>query len=348
MKVSNMLIAWYRENKRDLPWRHTRDPYIIWLSEIILQQTRVEQGMPYFYRFIETFPTIKDFAAAKESEILKLWEGLGYYSRARNMHMAAKEIQQVYSGKFPGDYEKLKKLKGIGDYTAAAIASFAFNLPYPVLDGNVYRFLSRYFGMQTPINSSKAKKEFLIVAGEIMEKKDPSIFNQAIMEFGALQCKPRNPECSTCIFGGSCYAVKNNQVLELPKKTRAKKPRERHFNYLFIRYKSKFFIHKRSIQDIWKHLYELPLIETQTAINASQLVKQPQYKLLSGNNKRVKLVTCFRHQLTHQTIRATFYELEIVNIIPAYLKKNFIQIETENLTQYAFPRLIQKFLEQVL
>src|SRR6185295_17174001 len=234
----------------------------IWLSEIILQQTRVEQGLPYFEKFSEAFPTIKHFAFAHEDKILKMWQGLGYYSRARNMHFTAREIVKNFDSKFPVEFSELKKLKGVGDYTAAAIASFAFNKPHPVVDGNVYRFLSRYFGIKTAIDSLKGKKIFLELAEELLDKKNPGLHNQAIMEFGAIQCKPVNPDCFSCHLKMDCYAFKNKRVNQFPVKSKTQKVRERFFYYLFIRWKNKIFLHKRTGKDIWKNLYEFPLIET--------------------------------------------------------------------------------------
>lgn len=342
--LGDTLIRWYKQNKRDLPWRNTTDPYHIWLSEIILQQTRVEQGLPYYFRFLESFPTIKEFALAPESKILKLWQGLGYYSRARNMHATAKVIQENFKGRFPSDYNDLKKLKGIGDYTAAAIASFAFNLPFAVLDGNVYRFLSRYYGITTPINTPIAKKEFLRIANSLIEVKNPALFNQAIMEFGALQCKPRNPSCCDCVFSLTCFAAKRNMVSAFPVKIKSQKPRERFFNYLFINYKNNFYIQKRAENDIWKHLYELPLIETTINIPIATLLKHKKFKLLAGEAKMNIKEVYFKHQLTHQTIHATFYRVEIKKQVPAHLKRHFIQVNSEDIPEYAFPRLIEKFL----
>ena len=229
MYISNTLISWYFSNKRDLPWRNTQDPYFIWLSEIILQQTRVEQGLPYYLHFAEKYPSVKHLAEASEDEIMRSWQGLGYYSRARNLHNAAKQVVNEYNSEFPKNYNELLKLKGVGEYTAAAIASFAYLEVCPVLDGNVFRFLSRYYGVKTPINSNNAKKEFIELAKQIIDPSQPHTFNQAIMEFGALQCKPKSPDCNVCPFQDSCYAFKNNEVAVLPIKEKKLKRSIRYF-----------------------------------------------------------------------------------------------------------------------
>lgn len=343
MISGNALISWYNTNKRDLPWRDSNDPYVIWLSEIILQQTQVSQGLPYFYRFLEAFPDIHAFSSAKEEKILKLWQGLGYYSRARNMLYTAREIQKTYHGIFPADLEKLKKLKGIGDYTSAAIASFAFNLPHAVLDGNVYRFLARYYGIDTPINTGKAKSQFLALANALLEKNRPAVFNQAIMEFGALQCKPKNPDCTACVFNQSCNALKNNIVHLLPVKKKGKKPRIRYFNYLIFNYKDYIFIKQRTHSDIWQKLYELPLIESNKPIGPVEIIKNKQFLSWSGKKYTLtKVITNIRHQLTHQTIVATFFSFTLTGSLTPDIKKLFLKIKPCNLHEYAFPRLIEK------
>lgn len=232
MDFSTQIIEWYRTNKRDLPWRKTKNPYQIWLSEIILQQTRVEQGLSYYLKFIEKYPSIKDLANAPQDEVLKLWQGLGYYSRARNLHYTSKVITDKYKGEFPATYKEILDLKGIGEYTAAAISSFSFNLPYPVIDGNVYRVLSRVFDIDTPIDSTLGKKEFKELAYELINKNNPSEYNQAIMEFGALYCKPQSPDCENCIFTSTCLAFKTKKINELPVKSKKLKQKNRYFNYL--------------------------------------------------------------------------------------------------------------------
>ena len=267
MNFGSIIIRWYNKNKRDLPWRETRNPYLIWLSEIILQQTRVEQGLSYYLRFAEKYPTVKSLAASKEDDVLKLWQGLGYYSRARNLHQTAKRIVDEFSGKFPTDYSSILSLKGIGDYTAAAIASFAYDQKYPVVDGNVFRLLSRHFEMKTPIDTSAGKKEFTEMADGLMMNYPPAIFNQAIMEFGAKVCRPANPDCLKCPLNATCFSFKNKTVHLFPIKKNKTKTKKRYFNYIVIGDKNKFFIKKRIEKDIWQGLYDFPLIETKKRID---------------------------------------------------------------------------------
>jgi len=250
MGFSSKLINWYHQNKRDLPWRNSTDPYQIWLSEIILQQTRVDQGLSYFNKFIEHHPNVNSLANAPEKEVLNLWQGLGYYSRARNLHFTAKVISKEHKGIFPSDYNDILKLKGVGEYTAAAIASFAYNLSYPVIDGNVYRVLSRIFGIENPIDSSKGKKIFKALATELIDNKNPATYNQAIMEFGALQCTPKKPKCEDCPFRLECYALKNELTAELPKKEKKIKQRNRYFNYVVVIDNEKIYLKERKEKDI--------------------------------------------------------------------------------------------------
>lgn len=345
--ISNTLQHWYGQNKRDLPWRNTKNPYIIWISEIILQQTRVEQGLPYFEKLVDAFPTINQFAQAKEDKILKMWQGLGYYSRARNMHHAAREIIKKHDGKFPDSFSELKKLKGIGDYTAAAIASFAFNISHPVVDGNVYRFLSRYYGIKAPVDTIKGKKKFYTIADEVLDRKNPALHNQAIMEFGALQCKPF-PDCKVCPLKTDCYAFKNNKVKQFPIKTKAHKIKERHFNYLFIKWANNIFLNKRSGSDIWKNLYELPLIESKKKTTLHYLKKLNAWKNMFGTSSMLTLssVNCYKHQLSHQTIYARFIEIDLQSKPSRFLKKHFIEIDMNDLAKYGIPRLIDRFFKE--
>ncbi|MEP7170080.1 MAG: A/G-specific adenine glycosylase [Bacteroidota bacterium] len=347
MNISAILLKWYHQNKRDLPWRHTKDPYIIWLSEIILQQTRVEQGLPYFQKFAEEFLTIKHFAKAHEDKILKMWQGLGYYSRARNMHHAAKEIVKKFKGKFPEEFSELKNLKGIGDYTAAAIASFAFNKPHAVVDGNVFRFLSRYFGIKTPIDSPKGKKIFSVLAEEVLDKKNPALHNQAIMEFGAIQCKPVNPDCNICPLNPDCFALKKKKVNRFPVKLKTQKVKERFFHYFYIRWQNKIFLNKRTGNDIWKNLYEFPLIETKKKTSANILMKTKEWENIFGTshlfiNTHVK---DFKHKLSHQTIHARFYEIKLKAKPSLKLRKEFLVTTIDDLEKYGVPRLIDRFLK---
>jgi A/G-specific adenine glycosylase len=346
--IHKVLQKWYHQNKRDLPWRHTSDPYLIWLSEIILQQTRVEQGLPYFERFSEQFPTIKHFAKAPEDKILKMWQGLGYYSRARNMHYTAKEIAKNLSGNFPREFSELKKLKGVGDYTAAAIASFAFNKPHAVVDGNVYRFLSRYFGIKAPVDSSKGKKIFYEIAAELLDKKNPGLHNQAIMEFGAKQCKPVNPDCANCPLHVGCAAFKIKSVNQFPVKSKTQKVKERFFHYFFIRWQNKIFLTKRTGNDIWKNLYEFPLIETKKKTSLGLLLKTDDWKnIFEASRLDIREPgTVYKHQLSHQTIHARFYQIELKTKPSGQLRKNFLMTTADDLERYGIPVLIDKFLKQ--
>ncbi|MDQ3193350.1 MAG: A/G-specific adenine glycosylase [Bacteroidota bacterium] len=344
MDFTALLINWYLQNKRDLPWRNTKNPYFIWLSEIILQQTRVDQGLPYYLNFIVKYPTINELADAKEDNILKLWQGLGYYSRARNLHFTAKTIKNDLDGVFPNNYENLKKLKGVGDYTAAAIASFAFDLPYPVVDGNVFRFLSRVFSINTPIDSLKGKKEFLELASELIDKKQPALFNQAVMEFGATICLPKLPLCNSCPFSENCLALKNNSIGLLPFKNKKIKQKPRYFNYLYIKYNNHIYMQKRTDNDIWQNLYEFPLIESVVREQPSGILKNSLLKEIAGNSWECKNVSIeYKHVLSHQIIYATFYEIEITGFKKT--EKNSKYIRIQSFKQHAIPRLIDKYLK---
>lgn len=309
MAFQQSIIKWYLQNKRDLPWRHTTDAYVIWLSEIILQQTRVEQGLPYFERFLMAYPTVIDFARATEDEILKLWQGLGYYSRGRNMLKTAKQVVEEYGGSFPNGYHQLLQLKGIGSYTAAAIASFSGNHAHAVVDGNVYRVLSRYFGLSEPINSIRGKKLFARLANELMVNQAPALYNQAIMEFGALQCKPKSPNCSNCTIATSCFALKNKQVQNLPVKEKKLSIKHRYFNYFVVQDGAQIWGRKRTAADIWQHLYDFPLIETphHIAQDAAEVLRLARHQF--GANTSVRLIETKKHVLTHQVIFVHFFAL---------------------------------------
>ena len=342
------IINWYNSNKRDLPWRNIKDPYRIWLSEIILQQTRVEQGLPYYIKYVKEFPTIKHLAAAREEKVLKLWQGLGYYSRARNLHTTAKIVQQKYKGKFPNKYEEILQLKGIGEYTAAAIASFAFNLCYPVIDGNVYRVLSRVFGIHTPIDSTEGKKEFNKIAQALIDKNDPGTYNQAIMEFGAMHCKPQLPNCSDCCLSSMCYAYEKKQVGSLPVKSKKLKQRNRYFNYLVVRNNKQLYLKKRTRNDIWKNLYDFPLIETSQQFTEQDLYGSEEWKSIfeKSNSVITKVSLTHKHILSHQKIYARFFEIEITSS-SSFQKKHpeFIPVSDSQLNKYAIPRLIDIYLK---
>lgn len=339
MNFSKALVLWYKKAKRDLPWRNTKDPYRIWLSEIILQQTRVSQGLPYYLAFVKRFPTVHHLARATEDEVMKTWQGLGYYSRARNLHFTAKYISKELQGAFPSEYEKLKELKGIGDYTAAAIVSFAFNLPHPVVDGNVFRVLSRIFGIKVPIDTIRAKKIYREKAVELMDMKSPGIFNQAIMEFGALQCVPQNPKCSECCFKRICIAYSKNLVSELPVKSKKAKIRKRYFNYLVVRKNGLTLVRKRMENDIWKNLYDFPLIETKRNINQQELVKLSRL----GNLKVESASSVYKHVLSHQVIFAKFWHVRTGRIsMPA----GCLYVNKDQATALPFPRLIERYMDE--
>jgi A/G-specific adenine glycosylase len=342
MNFSAELIAWYTQNKRDLPWRNTTDAYIIWLSEIILQQTRVEQGMPYFYRFAEKYPTVTSFAAAHEDEILRLWQGLGYYSRGRNMLKTAQLVQQQYNGIFPVSYHELIKLKGIGEYTAAAISSFSANEAKAVVDGNVYRVLSRYFGIDEPINSPKGKKTFQKIADEVLDNARPALHNQAIMEFGAMLCKPKNPACGICPVHINCVAFKTNATTYLPVKLKTVKVRKRYFNYMLIFDGEKILMNKRNEGDIWANMYDLPLIETPELMEPVELLHLPGMEIFGDNVALKDNSAVVKHVLTHQHLYIRFL---ILKDFPKKLQENWFYANVENLKDLALPKPIFIFIK---
>ena len=342
MIFSATIIKWYHKNKRDLPWRNTKDPYRIWISEIILQQTKVSQGLPYYNRFIKNFPTITDLANASEDEVLNLWQGLGYYSRARNLHFTAKIIRDEYNSVFPSDFKSIKDLKGIGDYTAAAISSFCYKLPYAVLDGNVSRVLSRNFAIETPIDSSEGKKEFKKLSQELLDLDNPDTYNQAIMEFGALQCVPKSPNCEDCPLKESCQSYSTELVQILPLKSKSLKVIDRYFNYLIITSSENTFIHKRK-EGIWKSLYQFQLIEGNLDFQALQKSKEWD-KLFKGKDVVLNSSSLqIKHKLSHQLIHAVFYNL----IVEDFSSDNLIKLKWENLDDYPLPRLIDKYLKSI-
>lgn len=331
-----------------MPWRNTRNPYLIWLSEIILQQTRVAQGMDYYLRFVERFPTVVDLANASEDEVLKLWQGLGYYSRARNLHATAKIICKNYDAQFPTTYEEVQKLKGIGDYTAAAICSFAYNLPHAVLDGNVFRFLSRYFGVETPINSSSGKKEFSKLAQEILNIQNPAGHNQAIMEFGALHCTPLNPKCEDCPFKLECYACANQATNQLPVKIKNTKIQSRYFYYFILKHSGSTFIQQRTDNDIWKGLFQFPLLETnkeeaiQEVLNSSFL-----QQVLGSSTFQVETVSePIKHILSHRHIHTTFITVSIHKLDSKNNLSIFKKVEVGDLNNFAWPRVIDRYFQK--
>jgi A/G-specific adenine glycosylase len=343
MNFSNVLIKWYLQNKRDLPWRNTTNPYPIWLSEIMLQQTRVAQGIPYFLSFTTAFPTVFDLAAAHEEEVLKLWQGLGYYSRARNLHKTAQYIASDLDGIFPDNYSDLLKLKGVGEYTAAAIASFSYNEVVPVVDGNVFRVLSRYFDIETDIAQASAKKEFTALAFELMPKDNPATFNQAIMEFGALQCVPKSPNCGICVFNESCAALQKKKVDQLPVKSKKLKVRNRYFNYLVVAdEKENTIIQKRTAKGIWHNLYEFPLIESDKEEDFDFITNQIQsdyfqdntiISILEDNDKSII------HKLSHQHLHIKFWKVNVNGSIENGINNTVLRT-------FPFPIVIHNFIEK--
>jgi len=340
------ILKYYQKHKRNLPWRNIQDPYKIWISEIILQQTQVKQGLDYYLRFIEKFPDIKTLANANEDEVLKVWQGLGYYSRARNLHFAAKQIVSNFNGKFPNKYEDILSLKGVGEYTASAIASFAYNLPYAVLDGNVYRVLSRYFGIDIPIDSSEGKRYFSTLAKKILDKKNPSEYNQAIMEFGATFCKPVQPDCNNCLLNRYCSAYLENKVNLLPVKSKKIIKNNRHLNYLVFLIDNKYtLIHKRNNNDIWKGLYEFYLVESNKTFSKNKIITLLKEKDISFQS--ISDYPVIKHILTHQNLIIKFFVIQNVSInVIHQLEKPMNKILLSEIHQYPFPIVIQNFIKE--
>lgn len=340
------LAHWYATHKRELPWRETHNPYLIWVSEIILQQTQVVQGMEYFAHFIKLFPDVKALAEADIDAVLKCWQGLGYYSRAHNMHQAAKEIMERHNGIFPTDYNSVRALKGIGDYTAAAICSFAYNLPYPTVDGNVYRFISRYLGITTPIDCTAGKKEFATLAGKLLNTAQPGLHNQAMMEFGALQCTPHTPDCNNCPLKETCKAFSENLVNILPVKGKKTKTRDRFFFYICINYNGSTYLRKRSNDEIWKGLFEFPTIETEMRTTINEIVKSQSFVNLVGNNCTIiRELPEIKHVLSHQHIYASGIYINIESETKAL--KECVCTPIADINQFPVSRLTGKFLEKL-
>ncbi|TXE09560.1 A/G-specific adenine glycosylase [Seonamhaeicola algicola] len=342
MQFTKTITSWYSVNKRSLPWRDTKNPYNIWLSEIILQQTQVKQGLPYYYAFLKAFPSVFHLAEAQESDVLKLWQGLGYYSRARNLHAAAKYVVNDLNGTFPSNYKDLLKLKGVGDYTASAIASICFNENTAVVDGNVYRVLARYFGVNIPINTTKGVKYFKTLAQTLIDAKNPADYNQAIMEFGAIQCKPQSPNCNICPLNTSCEALAKNMVKTLPVKLKANKVKKRYFNFLvFISEDGKTILEKRTGKGIWQNLYQFPLVETKQdadfdvfseQLKTETLLKKQSFQLSLYNKDSIV------HKLSHQHLYTKFW---IVNVNKLPVKG----VVFKDVKAYAVPVLIGNFIE---
>jgi len=326
-----------------MPWKGEKDPYKIWLSEIILQQTRVEQGLAYYNNFLKTFPTITELACAPDQKVFKLWEGLGYYSRCRNLIATARIITEKYKGSFPRNYEEILALKGIGPYTAAAIASFAFNLPYAVVDGNVFRVLARVFGMDEPIDSTTGKKTFHQLASRLLDAQQPALYNQAIMDFGATVCKPAAPLCTDCFLKKNCVAYIGNRVSELPVKEKKIKITTRNFYFFIIKHKNKIAVKERVAKDIWQHLYEFPLIELLQNQSSEEAVTAARQQGWFSDKSTVKIGnTIYRQKLTHQAIAAVFLEVE-VSRAPAALRE-YDWADRKELGTYSFPKIIHNYL----
>lgn len=341
----NLITEWYNINKRDLPWRKTSNPYHIWISEIILQQTRIAQGLDYYIRFINHFPDIKSLANASEDEVLLLWQGLGYYSRARNLHNASKEIMEQYRGIFPSSYKEIRALKGIGDYTAAAIASFAFGLPYAVLDGNVFRVLSRYFEIDTPIDSNEGKKQFSNLSQSLLDINHPASYNQGLMDLGATICLPLSPKCFECPLQNSCLALNNNKIHILPVKGKKVVQKNRYLSYFVITdEKGAYYIHKRDKNDIWKGLYEFPLIEHSHPFDETKNIEEAINSLSEffTNITIQKIHLIIKHQLTHQNIFAQFIEANAS--IQEKTEYTFLSVNKKELPLYAVSKLTETFL----
>ncbi|HEX9509892.1 MAG TPA: A/G-specific adenine glycosylase [Puia sp.] len=341
------LLKWHKkENTRLMPWKGEKDPYKIWLSEVILQQTRVEQGWAYYERFLEAFPTIQDLARAPEQKVFKLWEGLGYYSRCRNLIATAKKVVSDHGGKFPSLYPDIRELKGIGPYTAAAIASFAFNLPYAVVDGNVVRVLSRYFGLFTPIDTTAGKKEYAKLADSLLDREQPGIYNQAIMDFGAVVCKPQNPLCSTCNQQTDCQAFQKGWVTRLPVKEKTIQKKNRWLTYFIVETPDeKVYIRQRTGKDIWEDLFEFVCWETDKEVYPEEILRSDFARQLFGKQSlTVKYISrIYRQTLSHQTIRGQFITIRLEKPLPA--SKGYLSVAKQNLNEYAFPKFINAWLQ---
>ncbi|WP_224484103.1 A/G-specific adenine glycosylase [Robertkochia aurantiaca] len=343
MAFSPIIKNWYSDNKRNLPWRQSSDPYKIWLSEIILQQTRVAQGLPYYERFISHFPDVHSLAEAEEEQVLKLWQGLGYYSRARNLHHAARQVSHEMNGDFPGTAAGLKGLKGVGEYTAHAIASFCYNEPVAVVDGNVYRVLARYFGIDLPVNSTAGKKLFAGKAAEVLDKNDPATHNQAIMEFGALQCVPANPDCENCPLSKECVAFQTDRVSDLPVKTKKNKVKRRFFNYLVALYDNKVILQQRTGNDIWKNMYEFPLIETSGPAEREELQEKIRESSILPDDDFIMEPyheEALIHKLSHQHIHTRFWIIHC----NSPLEK---AVDREKVNEYPMPVLVANFVREL-
>lgn len=345
-EIVTRLFTWYDAHCRELPWRSTRNPYYIWVSEIILQQTRVAQGYDYFVRFVERFPTVEALAKAPEDEVMRLWQGLGYYSRARNLHAAARQI--VTLGGFPDTYESIRSLRGVGDYTAAAIASFAFDIPKAAVDGNVCRVWSRVFGIDEPIDTARGKQMITGIAQTLLPVKNAAKYNQTIMEFGALQCVPKSPDCVSCPLADKCIALAEDRVELLPAKSYKTKVSNRFLSYIYVHNHEALLLHKRTADDIWRELYELPLIETSSAVDADELFATQAFAQWHEILPQYTYKGCtdgIKHILSHRVLHAAFHELEVQGSLPC--PKGYVIVPFDELHRYALPRLIERHMEKV-
>lgn len=345
-EISRKLQDWYHKHKRDLPWRTSKDPYFIWVSEIMLQQTRVDQGESYYLRFIERFPDVYSLAEADETEVLKLWQGLGYYSRARNMHKAAKHIVSNFGRCFPNSYKDLLQLKGVGDYTASAIASIAYNQPYATVDGNVFRVLSRLFEIGTSIDTTSGKNEFKELAFKLLDEQNPGTHNQALMELGALICTPRAAKCEECPLQTFCSAFEHDTIYDFPQKKNKIVQQIRYFNYFYITHGDSLYIQKRLGNDIWKNLYEFPLIETKTAQSLADLMVLPEFQEILGQHENIciKHEKQFKHILTHQILFVDFYSVKPQCADNFSMSGNFMKVNRKDIHFYPVSSLIEKFI----
>ncbi|SHH99009.1 A/G-specific DNA-adenine glycosylase [Chryseolinea serpens] len=341
---SDKVVKWYEENKRDLPWRDTKDPYKVWLSEIILQQTRVIQGLPYYLKFVEKFPTVQALAAASEQEVLRLWQGLGYYTRARNLHACAKEVVSRYQGVFPQTFEELKKLRGVGDYTAAAIASFSFQEPVAVVDGNVFRVLSRVFGIDKEINSPEGRKMFTQLANELISRKHPDRYNQAVMEFGALFCTPKNPDCPSCTFKATCFAAQHDMQAVLPVKAKAKAARKRYFYYFVFQQGRSLLMKKREAKDIWHGLYDFYLVEKSKPMKTERLIQEFNTSGPWVVEEDGEASEQYKHVLSHQIILSKFILVRLDAKPVNGLTKDMKFYSLKKIADLPKPVLISRFL----
>lgn len=343
---TKQLMHWHNvDNKRSMPWKEEKDPYKIWLSEIILQQTRTEQGLPYYNRFVQHYPTIADLAQANDEEVFRLWQGLGYYNRCRNMLATARYIHEDCDDIFPNTYTDILQLKGVGPYTAAAIASFAYNLPHAVVDGNVYRLLSRYFGIETPIDSTDGKHQFKNLADDLLDVTNSAAYNQAIMDFGATVCKPAAPNCDSCPFQKKCFAYQKGLITDLPIKSKKLKLQTRHFHYLVLQYNNSIWIRKRTEKDIWQNLHEPYLVETEKTLSIKKLLQQNNVKKLNIQEQDILGSYSFTQRLTHRIIQSHFF-IVTINKKPKNLPKDGFWVTVNDLSKYAFPKSIISFLEK--